>query len=111
MHRSISPKPGSLETKHKVIYGLGLEYEVEYIVNDQLIDGYRQYLVKWKGYDDFENTWEPEENLQHCEDLIEAYYRQQDIEQYVSTSIKYYVLGVFNFILLLTRILLTTYSE
>ena len=31
-----------------------------------------EYLIKWEGYDETENTWEPKENL-GCEDLIQEY--------------------------------------
>lgn len=35
-------------------------------------DGRVQYYLKWHGYDDEENTWEPIENL-NCSDLIKEY--------------------------------------
>jgi hypothetical protein len=41
-----------------------------------------QYLIKWKGYSESEDTWEPEENLQALT-LIKEYYKC-----HLSSSIK-----------------------
>jgi hypothetical protein len=35
----------------------------------------REYCVKWEGYDDSSNTWEPRTNLLTCECLIREYHR------------------------------------
>lgn len=35
------------------------EYEVERIVDKQLRNGKAYYLVKWKGYTEKSNSWEP----------------------------------------------------
>ncbi|KAK1738979.1 hypothetical protein QTG54_010295 [Skeletonema marinoi] len=38
-------------------------YEVEAVVGHRLRDGNEEYLIKWKGYSEDENTWEPTHNL------------------------------------------------
>ncbi len=32
-----------------------------------------QYLIKWKGYGDDQNSWEPVEGLTHCLGVVEEY--------------------------------------
>ena len=52
------------------------EYEVEAILNHR-IRGQRnkryEYFLAWKGQDATENSWEPESNLKHAPDLLNAY--------------------------------------
>jgi chromobox protein 1 len=45
------------------------EYEVESILAKRVTKNRTEYLVKWKGYEEDENTWEPVANL-HCSDKI-----------------------------------------
>ncbi len=48
-------------------------FEVEKILKQQD----QQYLVKWKGYPTSKNTWEPINNLDDCNKLIQQFYQQQ----------------------------------
>ena len=53
------------------------EYEVERIVKHRNTHKGIQFLVKWKGYDDTENTWEPAENLEHAQELVDEYWQRK----------------------------------
>lgn len=48
-------------------------YEVESIIGSRMKRNKVQYLVKWVGYSDSENTWEPLENLENAQALIDKY--------------------------------------
>ena len=48
------------------------DYEVEDILKKRITKGGgKQYLVKWKGFDD--RTWEPKDNLNNVQELIDKF--------------------------------------
>lgn len=52
------------------------EYEVEEILQFREEDGVRLFLVKWKGYEPDNNTWEPEKNLVNASDAIGKFWEE-----------------------------------
>ncbi|KAI1317262.1 hypothetical protein EDD11_008749 [Mortierella claussenii] len=51
------------------------EYEVEAILGIRDLKAVHgpRFKVKWRGYDDSQNTWEPLENLDNCQDLVKEF--------------------------------------
>ena len=55
---SLQIKPTSVKPEN--------EYEVEDILEKRMISEKAHYLIKWKGYDTSESTWELKSNLLNC---------------------------------------------
>ena len=51
------------------------EYEVEEVIDSQLKRGKLEYLVKWFGYMDDHNTWEPKSNLDNSKKTINNFHK------------------------------------
>ena len=66
--RMVMPAPAPLSP---------VEYEVDKIMDTRRHRGIKQYRVKWKGFGDDMNTWEPEANLADCKELLLAHRRAQ----------------------------------
>ncbi len=61
------------KTRNKNQHIIREEFIVEKIVGKRIDKREAKYLVKWVGYPDSQNTWEPLQNLFNCQRLIETY--------------------------------------
>ena len=64
---SVPPEPIDVERNP--------EYEVEEILDARLKHGKLEYLVKWSGYTNDYNTWEPEANCANSSNIISNFYK------------------------------------
>ena len=53
-----------------------LEYMVEEILDSRLQHNKLEFLVKWEGYTDENNSWEPEDNCRNASRAIKDFYKQ-----------------------------------
>ena len=65
---SVPPEPIDVEGTPK--------YKVEEILDLRLKHGKLEYLVKWSGYTDNYNTWEPEANCANSPEIISDFYKK-----------------------------------
>jgi len=64
----------TIPPEHVVIEGTP-KYKVEKITDSRLKRGKLEFLVKWSGYTDDYNTWEPEANCANSRDIINEFYK------------------------------------
>jgi len=76
--RKYTPKPGTIRPPLPVILEEGTEFEVEDIVRHNTIGKGKNkqlwYEVKWVGYDQDYNTWEPAAHLKNAPLVVERYW-------------------------------------
>ncbi|KAJ1910061.1 hypothetical protein IWQ60_010856 [Tieghemiomyces parasiticus] len=70
------PEPVERNEKEEADSEPEIEYEVETILDRELRNGQPYYLIKWKGYAETDNTWEPLECL-NCPDLLREFLAQR----------------------------------
>ncbi|KAF9899641.1 Eukaryotic translation initiation factor 2 subunit 3 [Linnemannia zychae] len=56
-------------------------FEIECILGYRNIKGKQEFLVKWLGYPNTDNTWEPLENLDNCSFMVNEYMISFGIDQ------------------------------
>jgi len=56
------------------------EFEVEKILNERTYRGKTQYLIRWRGYEAEDDTWEPVENLD-CPGIIKTWEDDKKAEE------------------------------
>ena len=62
-------------------------YEVERIVDHRTESGVTLFRVHWLGYDDADDTWEPQKNLEGCQELVDDYCRVHGLGQDTRTIV------------------------
>jgi len=76
-------------TCEKVKMQVDEEYEVEKILDKRVEKGgYTEYLVKWRNYEEGENTWEPVDNLGDAEKAIKLFEKELEFKVVTNKNAK-----------------------
>ncbi|XP_034829156.1 histone-lysine N-methyltransferase SUV39H2-like isoform X1 [Maniola hyperantus] len=59
-----------------------VEYIIEKIIDFKYESGQEMFYIKWKGWDDSANTWEPIENLDNCPDILKEFAENEELKHY-----------------------------
>eukprot|EP00301_Raphidiophrys_heterophryoidea_P005649 c12352_g1_i1.p1 GENE.c12352_g1_i1~~c12352_g1_i1.p1 ORF type:complete len:251 (-),score=77.32 c12352_g1_i1:1137-1796(-) len=62
------------------------EFEVEKILDDKKKGKQTHFFIKWKGFPESENSWEPEANLSNCVGIIKAYREAKNKTKHVDNT-------------------------
>jgi hypothetical protein len=77
----VDEETGEIIRDEIVIQGEELEYEVESIVDIRPnAEHRREYLIKWKNYDEEHNSWEPPENLTNVKELLKHFHQKMGLK-------------------------------
>ena len=69
-----------LPEKPIITYSLKKYYPVENILAYRKNKNVDEYLIKWEGYDESYNSWEPKKNLK-CPELLKQFEEKMKFEQ------------------------------
>ncbi|XP_045784641.1 histone-lysine N-methyltransferase SUV39H2-like [Maniola jurtina] len=58
------------------------EYIIEKIVDFKYESGQEMFYIKWKGWNNNANTWEPIENLDNCPDILKEFAENEELKHY-----------------------------
>ena len=50
-----------------------VEFEIERILQSRVVRNRKQYLVKWLGYNDFENSWVDAKDMGNAQELVRQF--------------------------------------
>lgn len=74
------PKPATKAAKKQTVDDVEQDWEVEKIVDVKYNeDGTKDFLIRWKGCDPSQDTWEPEDNV-NSPDLVDEFMNKTDSE-------------------------------
>ena len=61
---------GDIYREQELLVKSGTKYEVERVLAVCVVRGNKQFLVKWKGYEDYNNTWVLESDMGNAAEAI-----------------------------------------